>query len=734
MARAALLSALLAAAAWSGTSPAPRQQASRAGAPGSDARATVLAPARVREARPTEGDLADTAALRAFVDSLVTAQMSTYHILGVAIVIVRDGRIELSRGYGIANLDSRTPVDPDSTLFSVGSISKLVTTTAAMQLAEHGTLDLHADVDRYLQGFTLRDPFATPVTMAELLTHTAGFDPRYIGAAARADSAVQPLGTYLAHSLPPIVRPPGQMYVYSNHGMALAGYIVERVSGEPFADYAARHILQPLGMCHSAFAHPPPGTRTLARGYLYRDGRQEPTLDPYLNLVPAGGLFTTATDFSHFLIAQLQGGRYGAARILSDSAMREMQAWHAGYPGLPGAAYGFYEEFYRGERGLRHDGWLPGQGSSVYLLPDRGVGVVLAANSEWVDVLKYRLYTALRERYHPPAAWAPRHTPPKDFARRARRYTGLYRGTEYAMRGMEHAGTLLLSPQLDVVDHFDGMLTVYGRPEGTLELIEIGPDLFERADGFGRVAFVRDAGGHVQRVIFGVDSYYKEPELARGSIIRAIGVVLLILFVTAVVAWGGVELVARRRAPPAADRVARAMIALAAVIAALDIVFVAGMIPAFLWPAAQEIGFGLRPYMIVLLYVPPLSALLTGALLVLGARAWRPRVRWPRFLRAHSMVVTAAAVLYLVILAGMGMLDLRPGAGTRVTGTRITGIIPPSPAPSVAWHAGGVSGACESAAPQSTRRVAALDRSTDARVTPAIPPSSRSARGRPRPQ
>ncbi len=660
--------------------------------------ALLLATAFHPAPRPA-GDLDDPRALQAFVDSLVTAQMRTYHILGVAVVVVRHGRTELARGYGIANLQSRAPVDPDRTLFSVGSVSKLITTTAAMQLAERGDLDLHADVERYLQGFTLRDPFATPVTMAELLTHTAGFDPRYIGAAARFDSTVQPLGAYLATHLPPIVRPPGRMYVYSNHGMALAGYIVQRVSGEAFADYAAAHVLQPLGMCHSAFAHPPPGTPELARGYLYRDGRQEPTLDPYLNLVPAGGLFTTAGDFSHFLVAQLQGGRYDNQRILSDASTRDMQAVHAGYPKLAGAAYGFYEEYYRGERGLRHDGWLPGQGSSVYLLPSRDVGIFLAANSEWVDALKYELYKAIRERYHPPASWAPLAPPLPDFARSARRYTGLYRGMEYARRGMERAGTLLLSHQLDVVDHLDGKLTVYGRPEGTLRLVEIAPDLFERQDGFGRVAFARDDGGHVVRAIFGVDSYLKEPVVARSSIVRVTGIVLVLLFATAILACAAVFGVARLRRRPAADRLARAALLIGAAVSLMDIAFLAGMVPAFLWPAAQEIAFGLRPYMVALLYVPPAAALLTGMLLVVGVRAWRSDVHWPRGLRAHSVLVAAGAVLYLFVLTRLGMLDLRPGAGTRVTSARITGPIPATPPARVAWWTNGRSAACGASPP-----------------------------------
>ena len=173
---------------------------------------------------------------------------------GAVFLLVKDGRVFFARGYGYSDLMKRTAVDPAKTVFRVGSVSKLFTATAVLQLAERGEVDLHTDVNRYLKTFQLEENFPAPVTLANLLTHTGGFDDRAIGIAARNAQDQAPLGEYLARSMPPRVRPPGEMYNYSSHGIALAGYIVETVSGQPFGEYVEKNILEPLEMRQSSFS------------------------------------------------------------------------------------------------------------------------------------------------------------------------------------------------------------------------------------------------------------------------------------------------------------------------------------------------------------------------------------------------------------------------------------------------------------------------------------------------
>ncbi len=195
----------------------------------------------------------DPAELAVFLDGLLGGLMAERHIPGAVALVVKDGTVFFAKGYGFADLETRRPVNPEATLFRVASVSKLFTATAVMQLVEQGKLDLHVDVNQYLESFSLKAGFGKPVTLANLLTHTGGFDDAFLGSAQPLEWEPIPLGKYLSIHMPPRVMPPGDLISYSNHGLALAGYLVERASGQPFAEYVKEHILQPLGMQRSGF-------------------------------------------------------------------------------------------------------------------------------------------------------------------------------------------------------------------------------------------------------------------------------------------------------------------------------------------------------------------------------------------------------------------------------------------------------------------------------------------------
>ena len=188
----------------------------------------------------------DTIALRQDVDQFMAKEMADQSIPGAAVAVVQDGRVILLKGYGVADLQTGAKVDPEHTLFRVGSISKAFTATAIMQLVEAGKLDLHTDVNTYLRDLEVPSAFGKPITTAHLLTHTAGFDGRNSGTAAPTETLVEPLGTYLTRELPPRVRPPGETLAYSNHGFTVLGHLLESISGESFDQYMDRHVLAPL--------------------------------------------------------------------------------------------------------------------------------------------------------------------------------------------------------------------------------------------------------------------------------------------------------------------------------------------------------------------------------------------------------------------------------------------------------------------------------------------------------
>ncbi len=220
-----------------------------------------------QEAPPKEGIPIDGAALHNFFDANLPGEMERRHAPGAIAVIVKDGQIVFEKGYGVSDLEKGTAVDPDKTLFRVASISKIITTFAALELVDQGKLDLNADINRYLKLFQIPSTFAKPVTLANLLTHTGGFDERQIGLTARLQAEQIPLGAYLQLRMPPRTVPPGEIYNYSNHGFALAGYLVESVANQPFADYVEDKVFQPLGMNHSSFDFMPSLLPNLATPY-----------------------------------------------------------------------------------------------------------------------------------------------------------------------------------------------------------------------------------------------------------------------------------------------------------------------------------------------------------------------------------------------------------------------------------------------------------------------------------
>jgi CubicO group peptidase (beta-lactamase class C family) len=339
----------------------------------------------------------DREKLEAFAGRFFPAQMKKLKIPGVSFVLVQDGEIVLAKGYGDANLEEESLISPDTTVMRIGSISKVFVATAVMQLVEQCVLGLDADINQYLTTFQLEDTFPEPVTLAQLLTHTAGYeDPPY---ESHTDPAiVQPLGAYLAESMPPRSDPPGETHRYSNHGYALAAYVVEEVSGQPFDQYVSDQILLPLGMSSSGYLLGPPLPENLAVGYFFEGRNQVPQPMDYDNDYPGGSLVSTADDIAKFVIAHLNGGCYGEECILQPSTLAEMHRQQAQTP-YEGQAvtYGFVEAHQDGQRLLGHSGAIRGFGSSLNLLPEHNLGYFFSFNEGCYQTSACEIISEFRE-------------------------------------------------------------------------------------------------------------------------------------------------------------------------------------------------------------------------------------------------------------------------------------------------------------------------------------------------
>ncbi len=268
----------------------------------------VAASARpAHPARPAaKGVVPHVAGLAEFVDGVVAQQIATREVAGAVVTVVYQGRVLFTRGYGSADVARGVPVDGQRTLFHPGSVSKLFTWTALMQQVEAGKVDLDADVNGYID-FTIPPFEGKPVRVRDLLSHSPGFSD-VGGLIYESFDKTQPYQQWLKTRIPARLWPAGTEIAYSNYGAALAGYIVERVSGEAFPDYVDHHIFGPLGMNSSTFREPLTGTMAanMATGYKVKDGRL--VAEPYelfSNVMPAGSGSSTGPDMARFIMAML---------------------------------------------------------------------------------------------------------------------------------------------------------------------------------------------------------------------------------------------------------------------------------------------------------------------------------------------------------------------------------------------------------------------------------------------
>jgi CubicO group peptidase (beta-lactamase class C family) len=442
--------------------------------------------------------------VESWLDGLIPYSIDRGDIAGGVVVVVKDGQILAEKGYGYADVAKKTPVDPEQTLFRPGSISKLFTATAVMQLVEQGKLNLDSDVNQYLD-FKIPARDGQPITLRNIMTHTSGFEETLKGLMGSATPL--PLGDYLKAWIPERVFPPGKIPAYSNYASALAGYIVQRVSGEPFADYAQNHILTPLGMAHSSFQQPLPQALQPQMSQGYVTGSGQPHYYEMVGVAPAGALAATGADMGKFMIAHLQNGSYNGAQILKPETAIAMHAVQPKiYPALNGMALNFYEHSRNGHRVIAHNGGTQYFHSDLHLFIDDGVGIFISLNSPGSEGAAGAVHDALfhgfADRYFPAAA--PLAAEAVDVAT-ATEHARLMAGNwESSRRSYSNfmAFLSLLSP-LQITAKGDGTINLRLGSGKLKNWREIAPFVWRETDGQNKIQAVL-AGG--QPVMIGLDA------------------------------------------------------------------------------------------------------------------------------------------------------------------------------------------------------------------------------------
>ena len=325
----------------------------------------------------------------AVADSVLGGAVAAGEIPGATVVVVNREGLVFKGSFGVSNLETMKPVT-DSTLFEVGSIGKALTAIAVLQQVESGRLDLHADVNSYLTNWKIDYEGESPITLHHLLTHTAGLNDRAIGYAARDPSEVEPLGSHLADHFPAPFAPPGRYVSYSNYGFGLAGFLVESVTQVPFPNYVANEVLQPLGMSGSGYR--PNVDGSMARGYSRSADGFRAAADFYRHVTPAGSFLASARDMATILKALLNEG----TPILSGESVSLMaEAQHTQHELLMGNSYGLEESRWAELRAFGKGGSIPGFASYMAIIPEKGVGLFVAANTGSDDAIDRFVTAAL---------------------------------------------------------------------------------------------------------------------------------------------------------------------------------------------------------------------------------------------------------------------------------------------------------------------------------------------------
>ncbi len=448
-----------------------------------------------REIRSVHQTIArfDSADLARFIDPLIDAQMKKENIPGAVFILVQAGKVVYERGYGFANVANGTRVDPEKTIWRIGSISKVFTATAVVQLADRGRFKLSDDVNRYLTDIKVPATYPQPVTFQHLLTHTAGFDEIRPGTRADTRAELLPLGKFLTGKLVRL-RPPGEVISYSTYGVTLAGHIVEQVSGLDFETYLTRNIFRPLGMLRTNIDVPDSLKKDLAQGYEWDNGANQLGSWEWYHTTPASSINATAADMGRFIIAHLQNGRLGNARIMSEAAARDMHSRHmASHPELAGFAYGFQESFVNGERLLQHGGNVEGFAAQMAMIPARGMGWFIASQHEPAQ-LKDVIQQALIDHYYPDKSPPKPAVPMAGYQTRAQRFVGTYELNQFCHTCGADRRVYFRS---EVKANPDGTLTVTGQPQ---PFVEVSPLFFRGVNGRGAMAFREDSTGKIVQV------------------------------------------------------------------------------------------------------------------------------------------------------------------------------------------------------------------------------------------
>ena len=440
------------------------------------------------------------------LDEFVEMRMKEWNVPGVAIAVVRDSQVVLTKGYGWANVEGKQRVDA-GTLFAIGSSSKAFTATGVMQLVDEDKVDLDEPVITYVPDFKLyNDELTKNLTVRDLLCHRSGL-PRHDVAWYGSGSTREELIAKMAY-----LEPNAQLretWQYQNFMFMAAGYLIEQVTGQSWEAYTQKHLFDPLQMSNSNFSVIDL-QKTANRAWPYQEEEGEVKVMEYRNIDaigPAGSINSNATDMANWLILQLNEGRFQGKQVISGTSLHETHKPQMVMPGDMTTDEIFYSSYglgwmitsYRGHLRVEHGGNIDGFSASVCVMPRDGIGIVVLTNMngtaltgvirnyivdkmldlevhDWnTELLEQRnkareaslLATEEEEDLARVNGTAPSHAPAD--------YVGLYRHPGYG--------------QIEVRQKDDGSLEIGLNELGFSDLVHYHYDVFKVESAFGQLKF-----------------------------------------------------------------------------------------------------------------------------------------------------------------------------------------------------------------------------------------------------
>ncbi|URZ17565.1 serine hydrolase domain-containing protein [Clostridium felsineum] len=476
--------------------------------------------------------------IKPFLDDVTKKNFDKYKLPSLCVVVVKDGNVVYENSLGYQDIKNKIKADTNTSVYRIGSTSKLFTETAIMQLYEEGKIDLKDDANKYLKDIKIQNDFKRKVIIEDLLTHTSGIDEATMSYdSARNKKEVMSLEEFLKEHPPVVVNEPGKVCLYSNIGIDLLGRIIENVSGMKYEDYIQKNIFDVLNMKNSTVGLP---INNLAKNYnsLFKEDYY------YYNDNPAGGINASPKDMGKFMIAQLQKGTYKNNKILNEKTIKLMQQHHfSNDKNLSGIGYGFFEKNIKGKRLIGHEGALAiGYFDDMLLDTEDNLGIYIVSNNltgaaPAINNIENSFFNKYIDKNSNKKVESTKVISSKE----ALRYVGTYRSyhdnaKSNILKFISFLGAIDENEDVKIT-YDDNNLVYHGvshlKQKETARLIKVSNNLFRRADNNELVAF-RENNAKIKYVFFNntpYDSFEKVGVKDNYALSLIIFIVSLLVFV-----------------------------------------------------------------------------------------------------------------------------------------------------------------------------------------------------------